>query len=444
MVQDWNKGIWNITYNHLNLPVKIEFDKYEQKQISYLYNAVGVKLEKTVTDKTVVPEVHQDIHYLGGFQYSGLDLQFFPTGEGYVSVTDGKFKYVYNYTDHLGNIRLSYSRPELNSPLVVMEESHYYPYGMKHSNYAGEKYKYVKQPDGDGFVVLEAVERSNYQNKFNGQEYQDELGLNLYDMDFRDYDPAIGRWIGIDPVIHYSQSAYNAFDGNPVFWADPSGADAVTFTKDSDGEFKMTSYQSDEEFLEELSRIQSFDIDDYIYLNGGSDGNVVLKGGTYNNQKFANIGKEPSFLERVIKGFNMSQVDISKIKIDHVDFVGTDGEYSKLRDNATQQSKYLKLMAGLLGVSDTKILKGELNLKAGVGGILGAYLYLQAMSFSDNVKTINNIKDKYDDIGGNQGVYMIYRESVQGTRTGNILSTTQLDVYDVSTAKFLGKIIHSY
>ena len=42
----------------------------------------------------------------------------------------------------------------------------------------------------------------------------------------RDYDPAIARWTGIDPVTHYSQSTYNAFDGNPVFWADPSGADA--------------------------------------------------------------------------------------------------------------------------------------------------------------------------------------------------------------------------
>ena len=44
----------------------------------------------------------------------------------------------------------------------------------------------------------------------------------------RDYDPAIARWTGVDPVIHYSQSPYNAFDGNPVFWADPSGADGIT------------------------------------------------------------------------------------------------------------------------------------------------------------------------------------------------------------------------
>ena len=45
-------------------------------------------------------------------------------------------------------------------------------------------------------------------------------------MDMRDYDPAIARWTGIDPVVHFSQSTYNAFDGNPVFWADPSGADS--------------------------------------------------------------------------------------------------------------------------------------------------------------------------------------------------------------------------
>ena len=46
-------------------------------------------------------------------------------------------------------------------------------------------------------------------------------------MDFRDYDPAIARWTGIDPVTHHNMSPYMAFDGNPVFWADPSGADAI-------------------------------------------------------------------------------------------------------------------------------------------------------------------------------------------------------------------------
>ena len=36
-------------------------------------------------------------------------------------------------------------------------------------------------------------------------------------------------WLSIDPVTHYSQSPYNAFDNNPVFWADPSGADGIVY-----------------------------------------------------------------------------------------------------------------------------------------------------------------------------------------------------------------------
>jgi len=38
-------------------------------------------------------------------------------------------------------------------------------------------------------------------------------------------------------VTHYEYSTYNAFDNNPVFWADPSGADATTYTGDAAVEF---------------------------------------------------------------------------------------------------------------------------------------------------------------------------------------------------------------
>src|SRR5690625_2077381 len=67
-------------------------------------------------------------------------------------------------------------------------------------------------------VFCEESERSS--------EWQDELGLNMYAMDMRMYDPAIARWVVQDPVIHHSMSPYNSFDNNPVFWADPSGADS--------------------------------------------------------------------------------------------------------------------------------------------------------------------------------------------------------------------------
>ncbi|HUH34591.1 MAG TPA: RHS repeat-associated core domain-containing protein [Moheibacter sp.] len=81
-------------------------------------------------------------------------------------------------------------------------------------------------------VALINVTKTEYQYKYNGKELQDELGLNMYDMDMRQYDPAIARWVVQDPVTHFDFSPYNAFDNDPVFWADPSGADATSLIQD--------------------------------------------------------------------------------------------------------------------------------------------------------------------------------------------------------------------
>ena len=87
----------------------------------------------------------------------------------------------------------------------------YYPFGLKHKNYNNN------------------VTSSNpaLDFKYNGVEQEKALGVNFYEMDLRQYDPAIARWTGIDPVTHHNYSPYSAFDNNPVAYADPSGADAV-------------------------------------------------------------------------------------------------------------------------------------------------------------------------------------------------------------------------
>ena len=83
------------------------------------------------------------VDYLDGFQYAGGELNFFPHPEGYVKVTpidrlntNYAFNYVFNYTDHLGNVRLSYSKDPRTNQLKILEENHYYPFGLKHSVYA--------------------------------------------------------------------------------------------------------------------------------------------------------------------------------------------------------------------------------------------------------------------------------------------------------------------
>lgn len=98
--------------------------------------------------------------------------------------------------------------------------------------------------------------------KYNGTELEESLGLNLYEMEVRSYDPAIARFTSIDPVLHYSMSTYNAFDNNPIFWADPSGADATSlindlwnksgsgftqYTNTGNGTFEETAHASDKD-----------------------------------------------------------------------------------------------------------------------------------------------------------------------------------------------------
>ncbi len=100
MLRDYNKGISsNITYNHLNLPTLVTLSS---GNISYIYDATGVKLKKVVSNGGTTTE------YAGNYVYEGGSLKFFNHPEGYVDVNGSSYSYVYQYKDHLGNIRLSY------------------------------------------------------------------------------------------------------------------------------------------------------------------------------------------------------------------------------------------------------------------------------------------------------------------------------------------------
>jgi RHS repeat-associated protein len=69
------------------------------------------------------------------------------------------------------------------------------------------------------------VPNSGYQYKYNGKEYQDELGLNVTAMDFRQYDSTIGRFTSIDLLseIFHEHTPYHFTLNNPVYFSDPTG-----------------------------------------------------------------------------------------------------------------------------------------------------------------------------------------------------------------------------
>jgi RHS repeat-associated protein len=251
MTIDKNKGITLIAYNHLNLPTQITFSGTNRK-INYLYNATGQKLRKIVTEGTTVTTTD----YLGGYQYLtpplGVGgLQFFPTSEGYVaySQTLNAYSYVYQYKDHLGNIRLSYSDAN-NDKLItnneIVEESNYYPFGLKQTGYNN---------------VTNSLGNSSAQKRlYNGKELQGELGLNMYDYGARNYDATIGRWMNIDPLAELSRrwSPYNYVYNNPIIFVDPDGM-IPEKTPEQEQEEKERDAQQIENLNEFLSSIRPAD-----------------------------------------------------------------------------------------------------------------------------------------------------------------------------------------
>jgi RHS repeat-associated protein len=222
LTTDKNKNITEIVYNHLNLPTKITFGT--TGNISFIYTALGQKVQKIVNSLLPTATV-TTTDYLGGFQYKNTVLQFFPTAEGYVEPNGSSFKYVYQYKDHLGDVRLSYSDTSKNGIIEnseIIAETNYYPFGLKHQGYNS------------------VVTSTNPAEKrlYNGKELQDELDLNMYDYGARFYDPGAPRFWQMDPVAETSRrfSPYSYALDNPVYFIDRDGMYADTLESEKTGE----------------------------------------------------------------------------------------------------------------------------------------------------------------------------------------------------------------
>ncbi|NER12848.1 RHS repeat-associated core domain-containing protein [Leptobacterium flavescens] len=208
MITDTNKGITSISYNHLNLPTDVVIT---DGNIQYIYDAAGVKIKKIVTNNAVSSVTTTE--YAGNYIYENDDLKFFNTAEGYIDVNGSNYEYVYQYKDHLGNIRLAYSDDNndgvISAQAEIREENNYYPFGLKHKGYNN------------------LVRSTNIAQKFtfNGQQFDESLNLNVSEMTFRQYDPTIGRFVGIDPLseLRPDYTPYRFGYNNPIYWNDPTG-----------------------------------------------------------------------------------------------------------------------------------------------------------------------------------------------------------------------------
>lgn len=234
LIKDKHKEIISISYNKFNLPTEIEFEN--NRSIQYIYDASGLKLQKRVSDNGSVI----DTYYMGLFQYDSGNLSFIPHAEGRLvriapiasSPRDGNFRYEYNYTDHLGNLRLTYSDIDFDNSIEplseVLQEVNYYPFGLEHSYISSE----LPQLIGEEGMY-----------KFNGKDVQSEFNLNWMDFGARMYDPSVGRWWVMDPVSSWAAdiTPYRFGFNNPLSYLDPNGF----WESSNNGKKLSTSDQAD-------------------------------------------------------------------------------------------------------------------------------------------------------------------------------------------------------
>jgi RHS repeat-associated protein len=96
----------------------------------------------------------------------------------------------------------------VKSPVIATND--YYPFGLTFNSYQRENSVPNKY-------------------KFNGKEEQTELNLGWLDFGARMYDPAIGRWMVIDPLAEKARrwSPYVFGYDNPIRFIDPDGMEAI-------------------------------------------------------------------------------------------------------------------------------------------------------------------------------------------------------------------------
>lgn len=127
MITDLNKDIQSgdITYNHLNLPTRIEFGNNAAKTITYTYDATGIKLSKTVGSGGSAVTTH----YAGGFIYEKNKLQHFAHEEGRVRKNyQNNLVYDYFVKDHLGNTRMTLTEDQDVTIYLATMETEYDSY----------------------------------------------------------------------------------------------------------------------------------------------------------------------------------------------------------------------------------------------------------------------------------------------------------------------------
>ncbi len=210
-----NKGS-TVVFNGLNLPQSATFTV--GASMVWTYAADGRKLEHIGPDGT---RQHAD----GIEVRDGKKFIYFPDGRAYLNDDQSAWVYEYALKDHLGNARVVIADINLNGTidthpdsLEILQENHYYPFGMNHEG------EWIRQLDPINSYMYNGKEFTEDSLDVDG-DGRLEMALDWYDYGARFYDPSIGRFTGVDPSSELipSLSVFHYGDNNPISNVDPDG-----------------------------------------------------------------------------------------------------------------------------------------------------------------------------------------------------------------------------
>jgi RHS repeat-associated protein len=207
----------------------------------------------------------------------------------------------------------------------------------------------------NGFTAaVEEWRPTGYRYGYQGSEKDDEMkgGGNSYTTEFRQYDPRLGRWLSLDPLMakYPSMSPYVAFNNNPILYTDPTGLEGENPNENKEVEGievkDNISWNVDNSNMPTAPQgnYKAINVTDYdydkIYKNYKKDGQGIIN----NNSKLKYLAGENSCAIRLSHALNGAGYSVPKsqdtpanVRIQNTD----DGNYIL---DAASMANYLKLI----------------------------------------------------------------------------------------------------